>query len=87
MADPKNTAGTTEKKARKAPVRKPVELAVVVRVTDESGSAIPGAVVDVLTATKDISGAFKLHKQTPGSDMVTYTISNEKKEATVEKAS
>ncbi len=86
----KNTAvaGTepAEKKKRKSFTRKPSELAVVVAVKDESGNTIPGATVDILAATKDISGAFKLHKQSPGSDMVTFTMSAEKKEATAEKA-
>lgn len=81
----KNTAaateGTTEKKKRKSFTRKPTELAVVAVVKDEGGNPIPGATLEILAATKDISHAFKLHKTSPGSDMVTFTMSSDKKEA------
>ncbi len=85
MADTTKVADAPQK-TRKPQVRKPVELAVVVRVTDESGNAIPDAKVEVLTATKDVSGAFKLFKQTPGSDMITYTIQPGKTQADAQKA-
>ncbi len=86
MADKTTQTADAPKKTRKPQVRRPVELAVVARVVDESGNPIPGATVEVVAATKDISGAFKLHKQTPGSDMVTFTMSAEKKEADAQKA-
>lgn len=89
MADTKTTYATapTEKKKRKPQgPRKPTELAVVVKVTDAAGNVIPDAQVQIVTATKDISSAFRSFKENPGSDMTTFTLSNEKKEANVEKA-
>lgn len=84
----KNTAaaGTTEKKARKAPVRKPVELAVVARVTDGSGNVIPDANLEIIHASKDVAAAFRKFKENPGSDMTTFTLTAAKNEADVEKA-
>lgn len=86
MAVDKNADTATPKKTRKSFTRKPTELAVVVSVKDEGGNTIPGATVEILAATKDISHAFKMHKQTAGSDMVTFTMQSDKKEATAEKA-
>lgn len=78
--------GETVKKPRKAPVRKPVELAVVVRVTDSMGEPIQGGQVEILQASKDISAAFRTFKQTPGADMVTFTLSEKKDtEAVIER--
>lgn len=73
------------KKTRKPPVRKPVELAVVVRVTDGSGEPIPDGHVEILQATKDISAAFRAYKQTSGADMVTFTLGEKKQEAQIER--
>lgn len=86
----KNTAvagiESAAKKTRKPQVRKPVELAVVAKVTDESGNPIPGAVLEIVHASKDIAGSFKLHKHTAGSDMVTFTMTPGSNTATAEKA-
>lgn len=76
----------TAKKTRKPQVRKAVELAVVAKVTDEGGNPINDAHIEIVLASKDISGAFKLHKQTPGSDMVTFTMTPGSNTATAEKA-
>jgi hypothetical protein len=55
MADKTETLATVGKKPRRAPVRRPIELAVVVRVTDGDGQPISGGQVEILMASKDIS--------------------------------
>ena len=80
-------APVKEKKARKPQVRKPVELAVVVRIVDSNGSPIPGATADVVMATKDISAAFRAYKDNPGSDMTTFKLGGDKPQVEVEKQS
>lgn len=78
--DVAGVAAVKEKKQRKPQVRKPVELAVVVRVVDSNGSPITDATVEVLMATKDISTAFRAFKDNPGSDMTTFKLGEQKVE-------
>jgi hypothetical protein len=83
MADKTETLATVGKKPRRAPVRRPIELAVVVRVTDGDGQPISGGQVEILMASKDISAAFRVFKQTQGSDMVTFVLGEKKEDKDV----